>query len=278
VKVVFAKEYGFCFGVRRALKLLDGHLATGKKVYSIGEIIHNPVVIEHYKRRGVEFVESPQEVRDGVGIVRAHGLPQSCIDEARAEGREIVDGTCAFVRHISKIILQERKRLPDVAVYLVGEPEHPEVIAATAELNGLVKVLDYRTFNPENFDFPQKAVILSQTTLEEEKFVRIASAFIREGQEIFVYNTICPSTRKRQRAAKELAAQVEAVVVLGGKKSSNTRRLYEICQALKPSYLVERASELPVEEIKKYRVVGVTAGASTPDEVIQEAVHFLESL
>lgn len=278
MKVVLAKEYGFCFGVRRALKLLDEHLARGKKVYSIGEIIHNPVVIDRYKKQGVEFIESPWEVKEGVGIVRAHGLPQSCIDEAQKEGREIVDGTCAFVRHISKIILQERKRLPDVAVYLVGEPEHPEVIAATADLNGLVKVIDYRTFDSQNFDFPQKAVILSQTTLEEDKFASIACSFIKEGQEIFVYNTICPSTRRRQRAAKELAKEVDAVVVVGGKKSSNTRRLYEICQALKPSYLVERASELPVEEIKKYRVVGVTAGASTPDEVIQEAVHFLESL
>ncbi|MCX7882801.1 MAG: 4-hydroxy-3-methylbut-2-enyl diphosphate reductase [Brevinematales bacterium] len=278
MKVVLAREYGFCLGVRRVLKMLDNSLTSGKKVYSIGEVIHNPVVIEHYKQRGVEFVNSPLEAKDGIGVVRAHGLPQSCIDEAQNKGFEIVDGTCVFVRHISKIITQERSRLPDISVFLVGEPEHPEVIAATSDLDGQVIVLDYRTFDPSSFSFPQKAVILSQTTLEEEKFLSVVSAFVREGQEIFVYNTICPSTRRRQRAARELAKQVDAVIVLGGKKSSNTRRLYEICRAFKPSYLVERVTELPLEEIKTYQVVGITAGASTPDEVIQEAVHYLEKL
>ncbi|URA10204.1 4-hydroxy-3-methylbut-2-enyl diphosphate reductase [Thermospira aquatica] len=278
MKVILAKEYGFCFGVRRVLKILDEQLAQNKEVFSIGEIIHNHVVIERYREKGVRFVEKPTEVEEGVGVVRAHGLPQSMISEAEHFGREIIDGTCAFVRHISKIIQKEREIHPDFSIYLVGEPEHPEVIAATADLNGMVKVIDYRTFDPVQFRVPPRAVLLSQTTLEEDVFIKIAGYFIREGQEVFVYNTICPSTRKRQRAARELAQQVDAVVVLGGKKSSNTRRLYEICQAIKPSFLVERIFEIPVEELKKYEVVGVTAGASTPDEVIQEALHYLQNL
>ncbi len=278
MKVVLAKEYGFCFGVRRVLQILDEQLAQGRHVVSIGEIIHNSVVIGHYKNKGVCFVDKPTEVEEGVGVVRAHGLPQSAINEAKNLGKEIIDGTCAFVRHISKMIQKERELHPDLPIYLVGEPEHPEVIAATADLDGLVTVIDYRTFDPLQFQVPLRAVLLSQTTLEEDVFLRIAGYFIRDGQEIFIYNTICPSTRKRQRAALELAREVDAVVVLGGKKSSNTRRLYEICRTLKPSYHVERIFEIPVEELKKYEVIGITAGASTPDEVIQEAIQYLESL
>jgi len=278
VKVVLAQEYGFCFGVRRVLKLVDQQLASGEKVYSIGEIIHNPTVVAHYQERGVVFVEDPLEAKDGVGVVRAHGLPLSRIEIARGQGISLIDGTCAFVRHITDLITREHERFPDFPIYLLGEPEHPEIIAATADFHDTVEVLDYRVFDPSSFSFPSRAILLSQTTMEEEKFLSIVSMFVREGQEIIVHNTICPSTRRRQRAARELARQVDAVVVLGGKKSSNTRRLYEICQAIKPSYLVERVTDLPIEEIKRYQVIGVTAGASTPDEVIQEAVHFLENL
>jgi len=278
VKVIVAEQYGFCFGVRRLLQILDEELQKGRKVVSIGDIIHNPVVIEKYRNLGVEFVSSPAEVSEGVGIVRAHGLPQSQIEAARKEGKEIIDGTCAFVRHISDIIVRERERQPEVRIYLVGEPEHPEVIASTSDFDGMVEVIDYRTFDPEKFSFPRKAVLLSQTTFEEEVFAQIVGEFVREGQEVMVYNTICPSTKRRQRAAIQLASQVDAVVVLGGKKSSNTRRLYEICSRLKPSYLVERITEVPVEELKRYETVGITAGASTPDEVVREAIEYLEQL
>jgi (E)-4-hydroxy-3-methyl-but-2-enyl pyrophosphate reductase len=278
MKVVLAREYGFCGGVRRALRKLDAAIAENpeRPVYSIGEIIHNATVMAEYRSKGVEVLDSIFDIGDGVGVVRAHGLPLSAIEQATSRGLRVVDATCPYVRLISRIIKGEIGN--GTAIYLVGEPRHPEVIAATHDYAAHVTVIDHASFDPDSFPFPKKsAVLLSQTTMAEEEFLGIADQFIARCQKVSVYNTICESTRARQRAALELAKKVDAMVVIGGASSSNTRRLFELCSGLTPSFLVEGTAELSPDCFAGCKTVGVTAGASTPEKLVSECVALLSA-
>lgn len=277
--VILASEYGFCDGVRKALAKLDEVLAAEKdgKVYSIGEIIHNDDVIARYRAAGVETVESIWDAEGGVGVVRAHGLPDSVIASAREKGLRIVDATCPYVRLISRIVKKEIDA--GNRIYLVGEPGHPEVIAATSDFGDAVTVIDHARFDAAGFDFvKERIVLLSQTTMSEEAFLGIAGEFIKRHHVVTVYNTICTSTRDHQRAAVETARRVQAMIVLGGKKSSNTKRLAELCAAIVPTYHLERIGDLDPDALKGVSIAGLTAGASTPDDVVREALARLESL
>jgi 4-hydroxy-3-methylbut-2-en-1-yl diphosphate reductase len=277
--VILASEYGFCDGVRNALTKLDEVMASqkGEKIYSIGEIIHNDDVIARYRAAGVETVESIWDAADGVGVVRAHGLPDSVIANALGKGLRIIDATCPFVRLISRIVKKEIGA--GNMIYLVGEPGHPEVIAATSDFGDAVTVIDHANFDPDSFDFvKERIVLLSQTTMAEEAFLRIAGEFIKRHHVVTVYNTICTSTRNHQRAAVETAKRVEAMIVLGGKKSSNTKRLAELCAAIVPTYHLERIGDLDPSRLKGLGAVGLTAGASTPDDLVREALEELEGL
>lgn len=279
MKVLLAEEYGFCVGVRMALKKLDQVIEEhpDKKVSTIGELIHNNDVIRQYQEKGVSVAGSIFDIGDGLGVVRAHGLPQSIIEEARKRGLDIIDATCPFVRKISKIIESEINS--NVPIYLIAEPSHPEVIAATKDYSQYVDVIDYEKFDPVSFKFPvKKCIVLSQTTMSEKRFVEIAKSFIEHCDNTIIYNTICPSTRQRQKSALELAKTVDGMIILGGKNSSNTRRLFELCAGIVPSFHLERIEELEVGLIKGMKTVGLTAGASTPDWIIQEAFKLLEAI
>jgi len=277
--VILASEYGFCDGVRNALAKLDEVMAseTGGKVYSIGEIIHNDDVIARYRAAGVETIETIWDARGGVGVVRAHGLPDSLIASARGKGLRIIDATCPYVRLISRILKKEIGA--GNRIYMVGEPGHPEVIAATSDFGDAVTIIDHARFDPGSFDFvKERIVLLSQTTMAEEAFLRISGEFIKRHHVVTVYNTICASTRDHQRAAVETAKRVQAMIVLGGKKSSNTKRLAELCAAIVPTYHLERIGDLEPSRLEGLGTVGLTAGASTPDDVVREALRTLESL
>jgi 4-hydroxy-3-methylbut-2-enyl diphosphate reductase len=258
---------------------LDRAIAANpaRKVYSVGEIIHNEDVVRGYAERGVRTLESIWDVGDGVGVVRAHGLPDSVIYEARKRGLEIIDATCPHVRRISEIV---RKELSGGAsIYLVGEPGHPEVVAATADFGDEVTVIDHSHFDPGALPAGSgPVVLLSQTTMAEEAFERIAAAFIGRYPKVTVYNTVCESTRVRQRSAVETAGKVEAMVVLGGKSSSNAKRLAELCSAVVTTHFAERIGQIDQAVFAGLKTVGVTAGASTPDEAVEEAVAFLSAL
>ena len=279
MQVILAKEYGFCHGVRNALDKLDKLIADekGKNVYSIGEIIHNQDVIAEYKDKGVKIAETIADIHEGTGVVRAHGLPQSEINQAKSQGYKVIDATCAFVRKISRII--EKELDEKTAIYLIGEPNHPEVIAATHDFTEHVEVIDHKEFDPSNFVFPRRrCVLISQTTMSENRFQEIACEFISHCDDVHIYNTICPSTRVRQSSAEETAKKVDAMLIIGGKKSSNTRRLFELCADIVDSYLIERVGELDLEKLKGKKIIGITAGASTPDWIVQEAVNVIEKL
>ncbi|MCX7820864.1 MAG: 4-hydroxy-3-methylbut-2-enyl diphosphate reductase [Brevinematales bacterium] len=277
MEIVISDEIGFCSGVRLALKKLDELTEKEKntKIYSIGEIIHNQDVIDHYKNKGVIIAKEIEDTKDGIGVVRAHGLPLSMVNKAKEEGYRIIDATCPFVRKISAIIEEEVKK--GFKIFLVGEENHPEVIASSYDYKENITIIDYKSFNPENFDFKlNKCAIISQTTLEEEVFIEIAKFFLSHCYETHIYNTICPATKKRQRSAVEVAKNVDLMIVLGGKNSSNTKRLYEKCSREKKTLHLERITEIKPDILKNVKKVGITAGTSTPDWIIEEAIEFLK--
>jgi (E)-4-hydroxy-3-methyl-but-2-enyl pyrophosphate reductase len=279
MKVLIAKEHGFCNGVKRALARLDHAIAEnpGRTVYSIGEIIHNAQVIRAYEGKGVRTVASIWDIDGGLGVVRAHGLPSSIIEEARAKGFDIIDATCPYVRLISRIIKKELDS--GSKIFLLGEPGHPEVIAATADFSPHVTVLDHAFFDPKTFVWPKgNVVLLSQTTMSEETFLAVTGEFIRRCHRVIVCNTICQSTRVRQSSALETAGKVQAMVVIGGNNSSNTRRLTELCAQVVPTKQIENACELDPAFFKGMSVVGVTAGASTPEYLVNEVIEYLSRL
>ncbi len=278
--IIISDEIGFCSGVRLALKKLDELIEKEKdtKIYSIGEIIHNKDVVENYKNKGVIITENLEDTKDGIGVVRAHGLPLSIVNKAKEEGHRIIDATCPFVRKISAIIEEEIKN--GFKIFLIGEKDHPEVIASSFDYKEYVTIIDYKNFNPEKLDKLDcnlnKCAVISQTTLEEEIFIEISKYFFKNCYETHVYNTICPATKKRQEAAVEVAKNVDLMIVLGGKKSSNTKRLYEKCSRIKKTLHLERIRELDTNLLRNIQKVGITAGTSTPDWIIEEAIEFLK--
>jgi 4-hydroxy-3-methylbut-2-enyl diphosphate reductase len=277
MNVIVAEEHGFCVGVKLALKKLDAQIAANPnvKVYSVGEIIHNADVIRQYQEQGVETVDKIEDAKGGPAVVRAHGLPESWIKRAKAAGIEVDDATCPFVRVIDRAIAKELTGKS--RIYLVGEPEHPEVFAAVHDYADSVTVIDHRTFDPEAFDYPKGcATLLSQTTMSVKRFAQIVSAFAERCTELHVYNTVCPSTRNRQSSALETARKSDVMIVLGGKKSSNTKRLAELCAEICPTYHVERIGDLDASILHGKATAGVTAGASTPEWIVDEAVEFLK--
>lgn len=277
MEVIISEEIGFCSGVRLALKKLDELTEKEKntKIYSIGEIIHNKDVVENYKKKGVIITEKIEETKDGIGVVRAHGLPMSVVNKAKEEGYKIIDATCPFVRKISSIIEEEIKK--GFKIFLIGEKDHPEVIASSYDYRDYVTIIDYTNFKPEEFNCKfNKCAIISQTTLEEEIFIEIAKYFLSHCYETHIYNTICPATKRRQKSAMDTAKNVDLMIVLGGKKSSNTKRLYEKCSRIKKTLHLERITEIDPEVLKNIKKVGITAGTSTPDWIIEEAIEFLK--
>ena len=276
MEIILTKEMGFCNGVKMALKTLDKLIKDkSENIYSIGEIIHNPDVIKEYERKGIKVLKNIEELNEGIGVVRAHGLPLSIIEDARKKGKKIIDATCPFVRNISKIIEKEIKDGSEI--FLIGEKDHPEVVASTYDYKKYVEVIDYENFSPQNFKLKcKKCAVLAQTTLEEAKFIKMTTYFIERCSEIHIYNTICPAAKNRQKYAEEVAKKVDLMIILGGKKSSNTKRLFEVCNNFTKAIHIERISELDTEILKGVKKVGITAGTSTPQWIIEEAINFLE--
>jgi 4-hydroxy-3-methylbut-2-enyl diphosphate reductase len=276
-----ARVLGYCMGVRRAVEMAyrEAREAPGR-VYTVGPLIHNPQVLEDLRSRGVEALERdrlPPDLRGAVVIIRAHGISPALEAELGSRGARIADATCPKVK-----ASQLKARALSGAgyrVFIAGEREHGEVagirgyapgsmvVASPAEAEEAARSL--RTGHPA-----VKAALIGQTTISPEEYAAIGAA-IGKSLDPEIVDTICGATRERQEALRELCAQVEAVVIAGGRGSSNTRRLLEIARSLgKPCWLVESAADLPAEAAA-FRTLGLSAGASTPDAVIREIENAL---
>ncbi|MEE0142012.1 MAG: bifunctional 4-hydroxy-3-methylbut-2-enyl diphosphate reductase/30S ribosomal protein S1 [Coprococcus sp.] len=272
--VILAKTAGFCFGVRRAVDMAYG-LAGKHKVYTYGPIIHNETVVDDLESKGVRVVHSIDEaagLRGGTMIIRSHGASKNEINLLKQMGFEIVDATCPFVKKIHRIV--EDYSGQGYGIVIIGSAVHPEVQA----ISGWCKeppVIIESVEEAENFspDPDKKLCLVSQTTFNYNKFQLLVEIISKKGYDIRCLNTICNATEERQSEARDIAGHVDAMIVIGGRQSSNTQKLYDICKnECKNTYYIQTLVDLDLKTFESIGNVGITAGASTPNNIIEE-VH-----
>ena len=270
MKVLLAKRAGFCFGVKRATQMAFEAAVMDKKTYTLGPIIHSPQVVHKLEEMGVKVLKNMDTMDSGTIIIRSHGVASHEIEEAVQKQLEIVDATCPFVKKAQEHV----KSLSETGygVVVVGDADHPEV-------QGIVSYGGDKVFvvgsGEEVSKLPKmnKIGVVAQTTQSFENLKNVVSECLLRGGEIRVFNTICDATAVRQEEAKELACQVDCMLVVGGFNSANTRRLAEVCAEIQPcTYHIETATEINPGWFEGVERVGVTAGASTPKWIIDEVV------
>ena len=282
-EVIVAKTAGFCFGVERAVEKVYEQIEAQAReeirgpIYTYGPIIHNEEVVRDLGEKGVRVLETEEDLRrlpvnQGTVIIRSHGVSRHIYDILKERGVEIVDATCPFVKKIHRIVA-EHSAAGDVVV-IIGSPSHPEVEGIRGWGNADTVVIESeeeaeRFFPPEG----RRLCIVSQTTFNYNKFKELVEKISKKGYDSSVLNTICNATQERQVEAKEIASKVDAMIVIGGKNSSNTQKLYEIClNECKNTYYIQTLGDFDPESVNSVRSVGITAGASTPKKIIEE-VH-----
>ena len=287
MKVLKAEYAGACYGVQRALDLAYRAAREGEPTCTLGPLIHNPQVVEQLKAAGVDAVDSVADIPGGTMVVRSHGVVPEVVEEARAKGLRIVDATCPHVARAQKAAA--RMAADGRFVVVVGEAGHPEVEGICAH----ARAAAWRAGGQDDVaavvdaaDVPERALepgarvgVVVQTTQSRDVLDRVVDALRERGVDLEVKDTVCTATRQRQEAAAALAGRADAFVVIGGRNSSNTTRLHEICKALcERSYHVESADEIDPAWFDGCETVGVTAGASTPEDQIATVVARLEAL
>jgi len=274
-----ASKFGFCSGVRIADLKVKRFVATGARACILGQVVHNERVVEEMERLGVRTVQHMGEVSEPVIVFSAHGVPPSYHERAKSMGLEVLDTTCKFVYDIHR---EAQKSLEEGAhLVFIGDPNHREVIGYTRDLDParyhVVQTVD-QAGHVDWTAFPSIKV-LYQTTLNADQYEEVVNVIESANPSTKRADTICYATKENQEAARVLAVDpdVEVVFVIGGKQSANTRHLHEICEAYKPSYLIQGASDIKPEWLSGILCAGLTAGASTPDYVVDEVQEFLET-
>lgn len=276
MKIILAKRAGFCFGVKRATQMAFEAANMDKKTYTLGPIIHSPQVVNKLEEMGVKVLKNLDTMNEGTIIIRSHGVAANEIDEAQNKKLEIVDATCPFVKKAQEHV----KSLSEsgYSVIVVGDADHPEV-QGIVSYGGEKVVVVGSGEEVKKLPKMNKIGVVAQTTQSFENLKNVVSECLLRGGEIRVFNTICDATAVRQEEAKELARQVDCMLVVGGFNSANTRRLSEVCAELQPrTHHIETASEINVSWFKNVERVGVTAGASTPKWIIDEVVTRIEQI
>ncbi len=275
-EVVRSKVMGFCMGVKAVIQIVEKEIETEGTgpLFTYGPLIHNRLVVDKLHGSGVGEIESPEEAEGGTLVIRAHGIHPAVRTEFLNAGYRIVEGTCPRVLKSQNTV--SRYSAEGWNIIIVGDKNHGEVraIEGCAERYGTILTED----EARVIDVPDKTLVIAQTTLSKEEYDRISEILKLRNPHIKIIKSICPATRQRQRSLKEMIEKVQAVVVVGGKNSANTRRLYLTARKSGiPCWHVEDVDELP-EELKQYDRIGITAGASTPDWVIDTIERALEEM
>lgn len=276
MEIRLAKSAGFCFGVQNAIEKASNAATLGKSVFTYGPIIHNNQVVEDLKSRGVEVINNIDDVdRNQSIIIRSHGISKEEYEKLNARGADIINATCPYVMHIHKIV--EEKHKSGYKIIIIGDPNHPEVRG----INGWCGNSGYIINNEEDIKdikVNDRLCIVSQTTFNQEKWHFLVSEVIKLSKEIIIYNTICSATQLRQNEAMELSRTVDVMIVIGSMDSSNSRKLYEICKkSCERTMFIETEKELDLQELERINIVGITAGASTPDYIIKNVIDKISS-
>ena len=280
MEIRVAKTAGFCFGVRRAVDMVYEQIAQGESVTTYGPIIHNEAVVADLAARGVRIADTREELENLTGgsvVIRSHGAPKAVYDLLAAKGLNVVDATCPFVKKIHRIVREQCDA--GMRVLIIGDPAHPEVqgirgwgdadTVAADNIDDIVRALPYK-------DKP--AAVVAQTTFNLLKFQEIVAEMRSMGYDLKSFNTICSATRERQQETAELASVSDMMVVIGSPNSSNTRKLYDISkQRCDRTFFVSSADELKGREFPQAEKIGITAGASAPDNIIAEVSNYVRS-
>ena len=276
MKVRVAETAGFCFGVKRAVdKVYEQAEKAEGFIYTYGPIIHNEEVVKDLTARGVKVIGSKEEldgVESGTVIIRSHGVSREIQERIEARGLNLVDATCPFVKKIHKIV--ERESRKGAGIVIIGDAMHPEVEGIRGWCQGDVTVLQTEE-EARNFtaDSTKKLCLASQTTFNYNKFHNLVEIISEKGYDIIVLNTICNATEERQTEARRIARESDGMIVIGGRHSSNTRKLFEICKnECENTYYIQTLDDLDVRQLHSMSCVGITAGASTPNNLIEEVL------
>lgn len=278
MQVLLADEFGFCFGVERAVEMVEEALAEGDTVRTLGPLIHNEQEMQRLGQHGVTTIQEPVQIKRGeTAVIRAHGVTPQVQKELEEKASKVVDATCPFVTRVQK--LASRAANENRHVIVVGNPDHPEMIGVKGyapEHAFIVKDAEEISHLPRL----NRPLVVSQTTIKAQTFFDAAEAVkLKTDDEVQVINTICSATRDRQDAARALAGEVDAFYIIGGNHSSNSRKLLAVCQEqCEKSFLIETEDEINAEDLKGAEKVGVTAGASTPNWLIEKVVKRLEEI
>ena len=275
MEVNVAKTAGFCFGVKRAVDQVyeQTEKENGKKIYTYGPIIHNEEVVKDLRSRGVEVIHSEEELAaltEGIVIIRSHGVPKRIYDLLEERKLQYVDATCPFVKKIHNIVKKASEEGSHVII--IGNPEHPEVQGIMGwSLLPVTVIQDAEEAEQLSLPEEQKICIVSQTTFNYNKFKDLVEIISKKRYDISVLNTICNATKERQTEAKSIAKGVDAMIVIGDKHSSNTQKLFEICKkACNNTYYIQTLDDFDMNQLRSVETVGITAGASTPNKIIEE--------
>jgi (E)-4-hydroxy-3-methyl-but-2-enyl pyrophosphate reductase len=278
MKVLLADEYGFCFGVERAVEMVEEAIANGAAVRTLGPLIHNPQEMQRLAHEGVTTIQEPVQIQRGeTAVIRAHGVTPEVQKELEEKATKVVDATCPFVTRVQK--LAARAAAQDRHVIVVGSPDHPEMIGVKGYAPNHAFVVQDET---EVAGLPElrRPLVVSQTTIKAKTFFDTAEAIKSKTKDkVEIVNTICSATRDRQEAARALAGMVDAFYIIGGRHSSNSVKLLAVCkEQCEKSFLIETEEEIEATDLVGVSTVGVTAGASTPDWLIRKVVTHLEEI
>ncbi len=282
MKVITAKSAGFCFGVERAVNKVYQELELGEQpIYTYGPIIHNEEVIGDLEKRGVKILETPEDIQKAQGgtvIIRSHGVSRQIQEIMENSRLKVVDATCLFVLKIHKYVEDYSKK--GYHIIVIGNPGHPEVEGIVGWANPDKTTVISGKEDAEKLNIPvnEKVCIVSQTTFNYNKFQELVEIISEKGYDRIVLNTICSATEQRQREARAISEQADAMIVIGGKNSSNTKKLYEICsERCKNTYFIQTKDDLEDSTFQCFDYVGITAGASTPNKIIEEVQKYVRN-
>lgn len=279
MEIKVAKNSGFCFGVEKAVKkAFDATQNNRDNIYSLGPIIHNKQVIGKLSETGLDVVNTVSEIPKGTVIIRSHGVAREIYEQAEEKSLEVIDTTCPFVRRIQNIVKDYYQKNYKIAV--IGDPKHPEVMGINGWCDNQALIIQSESDIPQDTVHFEKLCIVVQTTMPIARFESLSDKLSQRAEHVEKFDTTCFATKERQESAKDLALEVDAMVVIGGYNSSNTQKLVEICRDIRPNstFHIETATALKSADFNECNSVGITAGASTPEWIIQDVIQYLKEI
>ena len=283
MEVITAKNAGFCFGVKKAVDMVESQAKdnTGKNIYTYGPIIHNEEVVKSLEEKGVHAVRSKEELdkiacdTNNVMIIRSHGISKAEQDDLVKKGFEIIDATCPFVKRIHNTVREESENGKHIII--IGNKNHPEVEGIMGWSTTPPTVIEsLEEVDDISFEKDTSYCVVAQTTFNHNKFKEIVEKIQTLGYDVNVVTTICNATYERQSESRKIAAKVDTMIVIGDTHSSNSKKLYEICkEECEDTHFIQTLDDLNLDLTKSVRLVGITAGASTPDYIIEEVQNYV---